>query len=140
MADLQQKLEKLLESYEDKDKLYNEYLVISKQHNEHILKLAESQPIAIKDFETAEELYDNMILSEKTYHIQKEVFYRNREDVVNKLTPVQNIKIKFTYTSSKTGKDAVQYYVWLKYSTENPDDSQLVLQKLGAEDNDPKLM
>ena len=93
MANLQAELEKLLTSYDEKQKSYAEFLEASKEHNEMILKLAESQPITITDFEEAESLYDNMVLSEKTYRIGKEVFDRYRQDVIDKLAPVQNIKI-----------------------------------------------
>lgn len=139
MADLQQELEKLLVSHEEKRKLYNSYLETSKQHNELILKLAETQPIDITDFEKAEDIYDNMILSEKTYRIQKEVYDRYRDDVITKLTPVQNIKIKFSYTNEKANKEVTEYYVWLKYNPENPDESQLVMQKISEQDNEPQL-
>lgn len=140
MADLQTELEKLLTAHEEKFKAYNDYLDTSKEHNDKILKLAESQPIDITDFESAEALYDSMILSEKTYRISKEVFDRFRQDVINKLAPVQNIKIKFNHPASKGSKELLDYYVWLKYNPENPDESQLVLQKLSGEDNEPKLM
>ncbi len=139
MADLQNELDRLLMSYEDKSKLYNAYLETSKQHNEKIIKLAETQPIEITEFEEAETLYDSMVLSEKTYRIQKEVFDRNREDVITKLTPVQNIKIKFSHANEKS-KENIDYYVWLKYNPENPDESQLVLQKISDKDNELKLL
>ena len=139
MADLQQQLETLITSYEEKSKSYDSYLDTSKQHNDIILKLAESQPIDIKNFEEAEELYDNMVLSEKSYRIQREVYDSNRHEVINKLTPVQNIKIRFSYTNQKT-KQTAEYYVWLKYSSENPDESQLVLQKISDGGNEPMLL
>ncbi len=140
MADLQAELEKLLTSYEEKHKFYNTYLNTAKEHNEMILKLAEAQPIHISEFEQAETLYDSMTLSEKTYRIHKEVFERNRQDVISKLAPVQNIKIKFTYPNVKGSKDAGEFYIWLKYNPENTDESQLVLQKLSDTDNEPKLL
>lgn len=139
MADLQTELEKFLNAYHDKFTYYNTYLDTSKKHNELILQLAETQPIDIKDFEAAEALYDDMLLSEKTYRIHKEVFDRYREEVITKLAPVQNIKIKFTYGAEKN-KPGTEYYVWLKYNPEAPDDSQLVLQKISDTDNEPKLM
>lgn len=140
MADLQAELEKLLTSYDEKSKSYNDYLEASKQHNDRILKLAEAQPIDIKDFEDAENLYDEMVLSEKTYRISKEVFDRYRQDVINKLAPVQNIKIKFDHPTEKGSKQMDDYYIWLKYNPENPDESQLVLQKISDDDNEPKLL
>lgn len=140
MADLQQELQKLFTSHEEKHRLYNDYLETSKHHNEKILKLAEMQPIEITDFEEAEEMYNNMILSEKTYRVQKEVFDVNRQDVINKLQPVQNIKIRFTYVNEKQKKDTTDYYVWLKYNPENPDESQLVVQKISDTDNEPRLL
>lgn len=138
MADLQQELDKLLTANEEKHRLYEAYQETSKDHNDKILKLAESQPIDIKDFEEAEELYDNMILSEKTYRIQRDVFNRSRQDVIQKLTPVQNIKIRFSYANEKS-KEKTEYYVWLKYNVESPDESQLVIQKISDSDNEPKL-
>ncbi len=140
MSDLRQELQKLLTSFEEKHRLYDEYLETSKQHNEKILKLAEMQPIDIENFEEAEELYNNMILSEKTYRVQKEVFDLNRQDVISKLQPVQNIKIRFTYVNEKQKKETTDYYVWLKYNPENPDESQLVVQKISDADNEPRLM
>ena len=139
MADLQAELEKLLSAYEEKFKYYDTYLDTSKKHNELILKLAEMQPIDIKDFEKAEAMYDDMLLGEKTYRIHKEVFDRYREEVIAKLAPVQNIKIKFTYGADKN-KDGIEYYIWLKYNPEAPDESQLVLQKISDMDNEPKLL
>ncbi len=50
MADLGAKLEKLLTTYEEKFRYYNAYPDTSKQHNELIFELAETQPIDIKDF------------------------------------------------------------------------------------------
>ena len=142
MADLQAELEKLLTSYEEKHKLYSSYLDTSKEHNATIIKLAETQPIDIKDFEDAEALYDNMVLREKTYRISKEVFDRNRQDVIAKLAPVQNIKIrfKFSYAAERGSKETNEYYIWLKYNPDNPDESQLVLQKLSDSDNELKLL
>ncbi len=140
MADLQSELEKLMSSHEEKHKLYNAFLETSKEHNDKIIKLAETQPIDIKDFEEAEALYDNMVLSEKTYRISKEVFDRYRQDVITKLAPVQNIKIKFSYPVERGSKETHEYYVWLKYNPESPDESQLVLQKISHNDNDPKLL
>ena len=81
-----------------------------------------------------------MVLSEKTYRIHKEVFDRNRQDIISMLAPVQNIKIKFSYAGERTGKGTDDYHVWLKYNPENPDDSQLVLQKISGTDNEPKLL
>ena len=140
MADLQAELEKLLTSYDEKIKSYDEYLAASKEHNDMILKLAESQPIDIKDFEEAESMYDNMVLNEKTYRISKEVFDRYRQDVIDKLAPVQNIKIRFNQPSERGSKTVTDYYVWLKYNAENPEESQLVLQKISDTDNEPKLL
>ena len=94
MADLQVELEKLLTAYDERFKYYNAYPDTSKKHNELILGLTQMQPIDIKDFEKAEAMYDDMLLSEKTYRIHKEVFERYREEVITKLAPVQNIKIK----------------------------------------------
>lgn len=139
MADLQAELEKLLTAYNEKFRYYDAYLDTSKKHNELILELAETQPIDIKDFEKAEAMYDDMLLSEKTYRIHKEVFDRYREEVIAKLAPVQNIKIKFTHTTDKN-KGSTDYYVWLKYNPEAPDESQLVLQKISDTDNEPKLL
>ncbi len=140
MADLQSELEKLLTAYDEKFRFYNAYLDTSKEHNEKILKLAETQPISTKNFEEAEALYDNMQLSEKTYRIHKEVFDRYREDVIAKLASVQNIKIKFSYAGDKSSKGTTDYHVWLKYNAETPDESQLVLQKISDTDNEPKLL
>lgn len=139
MADLQQELDRLLTAYDEKFRLYEAYQETAKEHNDKILKLAESQPINIIDFEEAEELYDNMILSEKTYRIQKDVFKRTRQEVIQKLTPVQNIKIRFSYTNDKL-KEKSEYYVWLKYNVESPDESQLVLQKISDTNQEPKLL
>jgi len=124
---------------EDKQKAYDTYLEASKKHNEIILALAEKQPIDIADFEEAEDLYNEMILSEKNYRIQNEVFKLSRQDVIAKLAPVQNIKIKFTHISQNNGKETTDYYVWLKYNVENPNESQLVLQKLNDETHEPLL-
>ncbi len=140
MAELQAELEKLLTSYDEKLKSYDEYLGASKEHNDKILKLAEAQPIDIKDFEEAENLYDDMVLSEKTYRISKEVFDRYRQDVIEKLAPVQNIKIRFDYPLEKGNKTQTSYFIWLKYNPENPDESQLVLQKNSDTDNELKLL
>jgi len=140
MADLNQELQKLLLSYEEREKVYSSYLETSKHHNETILKLAEKQPINIKDFEQAEEMYNDMILSEKTYRIHKEVFDRYRQEVIAKLAPVQNIKIKFSYTNEKVNKESTDYYIWLKYNAEAPAESQLVLQKISGENNEPHLL
>ncbi len=140
MAELQAEMEKLLTSFEEKHKLYTAYLDTAKEHNDKILKLTETQPIDIKDFEEAESLYDAMVLSEKTYRISKEVFDRHRQDVIAKLAPVQNIKIRFTQPAERNSKPAQEYYVWLKYNPETPDESQLVLQKISDSDNEPKLL
>lgn len=140
MADLQVELEKLLTSFDEKKKAYDDYLQASKEHNDEIIKLAESQPIEIKDFEEAESLYDTMNLSEKTYRISKEVFDRYRQEVIGKLAPVQNIKIKFNHPVERGSKTMTDYYIWLKYNPENPDESQLVLQKISDTDNEPKLL
>lgn len=140
MADLQAELEKLLTAHEEKFKLYNSYLVTSKEHNDKIIKLAETQPIDIKDFEEAEILYDDMVLSEKTYNTSKEVFDRYRKDVIARLAPVQNIKIKFKHEVERGKKEVHEYNIWMKYNPENPDESQLVLQKLSDSDNEPKLL
>src|SRR4051794_898254 len=139
MADLQLELQKLVNTVEDKQKAYDTYLEASKKHNEIILTLAEKQPINITDFEEAEDLYNEMILSEKNYRIQNEVFKLSRQDVIAKLVPVQNIKIKFTHVSEKNGKQTTDFYVWLKYNAENPNESQLVLQKLNDETHEPLL-
>jgi len=139
MADLQLELQKLVNAVEDKQKAYDTYLDASKKHNDIILNLAEKQPINISDFEEAEDLYNEMILSEKNYRIQSEVFKLSRQDVIAKLAPVQNIKIKFTHINEKNGKEATDYYVWLKYNAENPNESQLVLQKLNDETHEPLL-
>jgi hypothetical protein len=139
MADLQAELQKLVNAVEDKQKAYDAYLEASKKHNDIILTLAEKQPIEIDDFEEAEDLYNEMILSEKNYRIQNEVFKLSRQDVIAKLAPVQNIKIKFTYIKEKNGKEATDYFVWLKYNAENPNESQLVLQKLNDETHEPLL-
>ncbi len=139
MADLQAELEKLLTAYDEKFRYYDAYLDTSKKHNELILGLAETQPINIRDFEKAEAMYDDMLLSEKTYRIHKEVFDRYREEVIAKLAPVQNIKIKFSYTADRS-KGNTDYYVWLKYNAEAPDESQLVLQKISDTDNEPLLI
>ena len=139
MADLQAELQKLVNAVEDKQKAYNAYLEASKKHNDIILALAEKQPIDISDFEDAEDLYNEMILTEKNYRIQNEVFKLSRQDVIAKLAPVQNIKIKFTHIKEKNGKQATDYYVWLKYNAENPNESQLVLQKLNDETHEPLL-
>lgn len=139
MADLGTELDKLLTAYDEKFKYYNAFLDTSKKHNELILQLAEVQPIDITNFEKAEALYDDMLLSEKTYRIHKEVFDRYRQEVIAKLAPVQNIKIRFTYNGDKS-KGSIDYYVWLKYNAEAPDESQLVLQKIGDTDNEPKLL
>ena len=140
MADLQTELEKLLTSHEEKHKLYNTYLETSKEHNDKIIQFAETQPIDIKDFEDAEAIYDSMVMSEKTYRISKEVFDRYRQDVIAKLAPVQNIKIRFTYPVERGSKEMHEYYVWLKYNPESPDESQLVLQKISDTDKEPKLL
>ena len=140
MADLQVELEKLLTSYDEKLKSYSDYLDASKEHNDKILKLAESQPIDISDFEEAESLYDSMVLSEKTYRISKEVYDRYRQDVIDKLAPVQNIKIRFSNSPEKGSKTVTSYYIWLKYNAENAEESQLVLQKISDADNEPKLL
>ena len=140
MADLQAELEKLLTAYEERHKSYAAYLDTAKEHKDKILKLAETQPIDIKDFDEAEALYDNMVLSEKTYRIGKDVFDRHRQDIIAKLMPVQNIKIRFNHPAEKGSREAVDYYVWLKYNSESPDESQLVLQKISDADNEPKLL
>jgi len=139
MADLQAELQKLVDAVEEKQKAYDAYLEASKKHNDIILALAERQPIDIADFEEAEDFYNEMILSEKNYRIQNEVFKLSRQDVIAKLAPVQNIKIKFTHTSEKNGKKVTDYYVWLKYNVENPNESQLVLQKLNDNNHEPLL-
>jgi hypothetical protein len=139
MADLQTELQKLVDAVEAKQKAYDAYLEASKKHNDIILKLAEKQPINIADFEEAEDLYNEMILSEKNYRIQNEVFKLSRQDVIAKLAPVQNIKIKFTHTNEKNCKETTDYYVWLKYNAENPNESQLVLQKLNDNTHEPLL-
>ena len=139
MADLQAELQKLVDALEDKQKAYDAYLEASKKHNEIILTLAEKQPIDIADFEEAEDLYNEMTLSEKTYRIQNEVFKLSRQDVIAKLAPVQNIKIKFSHINEKNNKETTNYYVWLKYNAENPNESQLVLQRLNDETHEPLL-
>ncbi len=139
MADLHAELQKLVDSLEDKQKAYDAFLETSKKHNEKIIALAEMQPIDIADFEEAEEMYNEMVLSEKSYRIQKEVFSLSRQDVIAKLAPVQNIKIKFTHINQRDNKDKTDFYVWLKYNPENPDESQLVLQKLNDESREPLL-
>lgn len=139
MADLQVELQKLVDAVEEKQKAYDTYLEASKKHNDIILTLAEKQPIDIEDFEEAENLYNEMILSEKNYRIQNEVFKLSRQDVIAKLAPVQNIKIKFTHTNDRLNKDSTDYYVWLKYNAENPNESQLVLQKLNDDTHEPLL-
>jgi len=139
MADLQVELQKLVDAVEEKQKAYDTYLEASKKHNDIILTLAERQPIDIADFEEAEDLYNEMILSEKNYRIQNEVFKLSRQDVIAKLAPVQNIKIKFTHTNDRNDKDSTDYYVWLKYNAENPNESQLVLQKLNDDTHEPLL-
>ena len=84
--------------------------------------------------------YSDYLDASKAYRISKEVFDRYRQDVIEKLAPVQNIKIKFDHTAEKGNKTATDYYVWLKYNPENPDESQLVLQKISDTDNEPKLL
>lgn len=139
MADLQAELQKLVDAVEDKQKAYDTYLEASKKHNDIILALAERQPIDIADFEEAEDLYNEMTLSEKSYRIQNEVFNLSRQDVIAKLAPVQNIKIKFTHIREKNGKEETDYYVWMKYNAESPNESQLVLQKLNDDTHEPLL-
>ncbi len=139
MADLQTELQKLVDSVSAKQKAYNDFLEASKTHNDIILSLAEKQPIDIAEFEEAEDLYNEMILSERNYRIQNEVFKMSRQDVIAKLAPVQNIKIKFTHTNERNGKEKTDYYVWLKYNAENPNESQLVLQKLNDNTHEPLL-
>jgi hypothetical protein len=139
MADLQTELQKLVDAVEEKQKAYDSFLEASKKHNDIILSLAEKQPIDIADFEEAEDLYNEMILSEKNYRIQNEVFKLSRQDVIVKLAPVQNIKIKFTHTKERNSKEKTDYYVWLKYNAENPNESQLVLQKLNDNTHEPLL-
>lgn len=139
MADLQTELQKLVDALHEKQKAYDAFLNASKKHNEIILALAERQPINITDFEEAEDLYNEMTLSEKNYRIQNEVFKLSRQDVIAKLTPVQNIKIRFTHVNEKNGKEATDYYVWLKFNAENPNESQLVLQRLNDETHEPLL-
>ncbi|MDQ2752174.1 MAG: hypothetical protein M3R72_04035 [Bacteroidota bacterium] len=139
MADLQVELEKLLTAYDKKCKHYNAYLAAAKEHSHKMVQLAETQPINITDFDEAEVLYDNMLLSEKTYRIHKEAFDRYREEVITKLAPVPNIKIKFSCGGDKS-KTATHYFVWLKYNGEAPDEAQLVLQKISDTDNDPKIL
>lgn len=139
MASLNEELQRMIDSLEEKQKAYDVFLEASKKHNDKILALAEMQPIDIADFEEAEDLYNEMILSEKTFRIQKEVFSLSRKDVIHKLAPVQNIKIKFTHTHPKNNRETTDYYVWMKYNAENPDESQLVLQKLNDESHEPLL-
>lgn len=139
MADIQQDLDKLLTSHEEKLRLYNVYQQTATEHNEKMEMLAELQPITIKEFEEAEALYDSMILNEKTYHIQRDFFNRNRLELIQKLKPVKNIKIRFSYANEKLKKKE-EYYVWLKYNAENPDESQLALQKISDTNNEPKLL
>ena len=139
MADLQLELQKLVNAVEDKQKAYDAYLEASKKHNDIILTLAEKQPIDIADFEDAEDLYNEMILNEKNYRIQNEVFKLSRQDVIAKLAPVQNIKIKFTHTNQNNSKETTPYYVWLKFNAENPNESQLVLQRLDDDTREPLL-
>ncbi|TKK66178.1 hypothetical protein FC093_18175 [Ilyomonas limi] len=139
MADLQAELQKLVDTLQEKQKAYDTYLDASKKHNDIILALAERQPIDITDFEEAEDLYNEMTLSEKTYRIQNEVFKLSRQDVIAKLAPVQNIKIKFTHVNEKNDKETTDYYVWLKFNAENPNESQLVLQRLDDETHEPLL-
>lgn len=139
MADLQLELQKLVDAIEDKQKAYDAYLEASKKHNDLILTLAEKQPIDIVEFEEAEDLYNEMTLSEKNYRIQNEVFKLSRQDVIAKLAPVQNIKIKFTHIREKSDKEETNYYVWLKFNAENPNESQLVLQPLDDEAREPLL-
>ena len=139
MADLQAELQKLVDSLGDKQNAYDAYMEASKKHNEIILDLAERQPIDITEFEDAEEAYNEMILSEKNYRIQKEVFSLSRQNVIAKLAPVQNIKIKFTHANPTNNKETTDYYVWLKYNAKNPDESQLVLQRLNDETREPLL-
>lgn len=140
MADLNSELQKLIDSMETKQKAYDGFLEMSKNHNDKIISLAEAQPIDILEFEAAEELYNEMTLSEKTYRVEKEVYNMSRRDVISKLTPVQNIKIKFTHTNKNDNKEKTEYYVWLKYNPENPDESQLVLQKVDDEHREPQLL
>lgn len=139
MADLQGELQKLVNTVADKQKAYDAYMEASKKHNEIILALAEKQPIDIIEFEAAEDLYNEMTLSEKNYRIQKEVFNMSRQNVIAKLAPVQNIKIKFAHVNQNNSKNVTEFYVWLKYNAENPDESQLVLQKLNDESREPLL-
>lgn len=143
MADLQAELQKFVATIDDKQNAYDDFLEASKKHNEIILALAEKQPIDISEFEEAEDLYHQMVLSEKNYRIQKEVFNLSRQNVISKLAPVQNIKIKFTYVkqngNNNKNAETTDYYVWLKYNPENPDESQLVLQKLDDETHEPLL-
>jgi len=139
MADLQAELQKLVDALQEKQKVYDTYLDASKKHNDIILALAERQPIDIADFEEAEDLYNEMTLSEKTYRIQNEVFKLSRQDVIAKLAPVQNIKIKFTHVNQNNTKETTDYYVWLKFNAENPNESQLVLQRLDDETHEPLL-
>lgn len=139
MADLQAELQKLVDALQEKQKVYDTYLDASKKHNDIILALAERQPIDITDFEEAEDLYNEMTLSEKTYRIQNEVFKLSRQDVIAKLAPVQNIKIKFTHVNQNNTKETTDYYVWLKFNAENPNESQLVLQRLDDETHEPLL-
>jgi len=139
MADLQAELQKLVDALQEKQKVYDTYLDASKKHNDIILTLAERQPIDIADFEEAEDLYNEMTLSEKTYRIQNEVFKLSRQDVIAKLAPVQNIKIKFTHVNQNNTKETTDYYVWLKFNAENPNESQLVLQRLDDETHEPLL-
>src|SRR5690349_1236029 len=112
MADLQAELQKLVDAVDAKQRAYDDYLEASKKHNDIILSLAEKQPIDIADFEEAEDLYNEMILSEKHYRVQNEVFKLSRQDVIAKLAPVQNIKIKFTHINEKDSKEKTDYYVW----------------------------
>ncbi len=139
MADLQIELQRLVDALQDKQKAYDTYLEASKKHNEIILNLAERQPIEITDYEEAENLYNEMTLSEKNYRIQNEVFKLSRQDVIAKLAPVQNIKIKFTHTNQNNSKETTDYYVWLKFNAENPNESQLVLQRLDDDTREPLL-
>jgi len=139
MADLQAELQKLVDALADKQKAYDVYLEASKKHNDIILTLAERQPIDIADFEEAEDLYNEMTLSEKNYRIQNEVFKLSRQDVIAKLAPVQNIKIKFTHSSQNNNKQTTDYFVWLKFNAENPNESQLVLQRLDDDTREPLL-
>src|SRR5690348_16297509 len=99
MAELHILLKQLLDTTEEKANAYNEFQNAVKEYEERCKKLSEQEYITLDEYEDLNNMYQSKEISEKSFHIQQELFAGTLQEIISCLLPVKNMKLKFEYSN-----------------------------------------